>query len=652
MPSSKALHDAITILNQGTDQSETTMNRAMAAKNAIATAAELLTGDLPMGGSDWDHTMRDLGDVQHHLEDLRDHFDFLVEQQPNSQELKDILTGIEDALSRVGARRHYLDSFSGSHSLSQTKVAEAKLGWVEAASRAIDAEIAKLPGNENGDFHNPKTMDLENLKIQLLNEAITNAKEADPEITVADGGNLKTAHSDLAGRIAAGMKELGIPCDKKALAKAIYEQHIDVLNDRDWDPIHGEIQFVHDGVPHTFSSDITPAAHLETTKASYGGKGICCQSRSEANHMVNMAQTTLKDSAGNELFSGIRHGIVSAFGLKNRTDRQAANNRRAEELLLGVIAGKPGLLQAAMNQQDGDAPLEVDLTSINLLTPDPIRFYLSGRSGGATDRAITRDQLNTLQGIDGQELTLRFTDSTGTDRTVRVKPSIAAFSFGVNEGATRDSLGGAAMYYGGGKASFEHVRADNALAMNKLIGDPTTADIGPDSKIGKFLADPNRSEMDKKVVRELREQIRDMWNNDNYMAHGGDPHKMVSRIAVLTHLLGETPCFNCKSGKDRTGTLDVEAKFLATRIDFAKKKAAAEGLDPDTVQLVPTPGPLSKEDQAIFRQFAIRSGNLEVQEYNTGIGGYKTAAQKALQRRLGTEEAISRFKGGSAHVKA
>ena len=35
---------------------------------------------------------------------------------------------------------------------------------------------------------------------------------------------------------------------------------------------------------------------------------------------------------------------------------------------------------------------------------------------------------------------------------------------------------------------------------------------------------------------------------------------------LLAFKLGMSPMFNCKSGKDRTGHLDLETKFLAARI--------------------------------------------------------------------------------------
>src|SRR5262249_4958429 len=160
------------------------------------------------------------------------------------------------------------------------------------------------------------------------------------------------------------------------------------------------------------------------------------------------------------------------------------------------------MLQKAMNQKPGEY-LELDMTSINLLTPDPVRYFLGGRMSGGTDRAITRDQLNTLERFHDQPLELKFKDEQGVERTVRIKPNIAAFSFGVNEGATKDSKAGTVMYYAGGKQSFEHVRKDNAKAMERLIGDPRSDQIDANSKLGRYLNNPKFSETDKAVVMEL-----------------------------------------------------------------------------------------------------------------------------------------------------
>ena len=74
--------------------------------------------------------------------------------------------------------------------------------------------------------------------------------------------------------------------------------------------------------------------------------------------------------------------------------------------------------------------------------------------------------------------------------------------------------------------------------------------------------------------------------------------------------MGETPLFNCKSGKDRTGQLDAEVKFLATAADESGGRVPA--LD---------------ESMEVWRpvrnDFVFNTGNLEMQRLNTGLPGYK-----------------------------
>ena len=80
------------------------------------------------------------------------------------------------------------------------------------------------------------------------------------------------------------------------------------------------------------------------------------------------------------------------------------------------------------------------------------------------------------------------------------------------------------------------------------------------------------------------------------------------------------PVFNCKCGKDRTGHFDLETKFLASRI-----KATGH---------FPKPGELSDEERETFSVAALKSGNLTMQRYNTGLGGYKTFNQTMLLNRM------------------
>jgi phosphatidylinositol-4,5-bisphosphate 4-phosphatase len=122
------------------------------------------------------------------------------------------------------------------------------------------------------------------------------------------------------------------------------------------------------------------------------------------------------------------------------------------------------------------------------------------------------------------------------------------------------------------------------------------------------------------------------------MTMGNDPYKMPARLAVLSHMTGSTPLWNCKSGKDRTGELDAEAKFLAAQIALT-----GDVPEPDAK--------LSEEDTRMFREFALNTGNLEIQQMNTGLAGFKTEGVGAITERIGDAEAREFHRGASPFVK-
>ena len=112
---------------------------------------------------------------------------------------------------------------------------------------------------------------------------------------------------------------------------------------------------------------------------------------------------------------------------------------------------------------------------------------------------------------------------------------------------------------------------------------------------------------------------------------------MASRIAVLTNLLGGIPAWNCKSGKDRTGMMDVECKFLATLVALGKT--------------IPEPGAqLTTEQKMLYRNLLMQSGNHEMQKYNTGIAGYKLENVGSITERIGDIASHRMFLGGSKLV--
>lgn len=82
---------------------------------------------------------------------------------------------------------------------------------------------------------------------------------------------------------------------------------------------------------------------------------------------------------------------------------------------------------------------------------------------------------------------------------------------------------------------------------------------------------------------------------------------------------------------------DVECKFLATLIERHQK--------------IPEPGAeLTVEQKMLFRTIALESGNHEMQEYNTGLPGFKTDGVKSIDKRLGEGDAVNYHRGAKDYV--
>ena len=157
-------------------------------------------------------------------------------------------------------------------------------------------------------------------------------------------------------------------------------------------------------------------------------------------------------------------------------------------------------------------------------------------------------------------------------------------------------------------------------------------------RLAKLYAQKQAVEKHQTLVAETAGQIKSIWRDESFRAVGApEPYKMVSRLAFLTHLMGESVAFNCKSGKDRTGQLDAEVKQMAA--------------DADETGTVPLPD--RPVDEAIRRRktdFALNTGNLEMQRLNTGLPGFKLKKVPPLQNQM-QAQAWSAYRGGSDFVK-
>ena len=96
---------------------------------------------------------------------------------------------------------------------------------------------------------------------------------------------------------------------------------------------------------------------------------------------------------------------------------------------------------------------------------------------------------------------------------------------------------------------------------------------------------------------------------------------LAKRIAYLSFLIDAVPAYNCKSGKDRTGLMDVEIKALAAKLDEAVVN-----------QTIDTQ--VSKESRQLFYLDPV---NFKIQQVNSGTSGNKVMNSNSpwLKEQLG-----------------
>ncbi|EOE0524798.1 inositol phosphate phosphatase SopB [Providencia stuartii] len=359
------------------------------------------------------------------------------------------------------------------------------------------------------------------------------------------------------------------------------------LNNKDWHTIETALSYGNS----QYSFILTPASQMKYCgdnheifcDNSYKGKGICSKSAEETTHAVNLWLSEVKDNNQSTLFSGIRHGVLSPYALPERSAArlQGAKNR-AKEVVMAALFAKPELYKRALNHEE----VTLRIASTSLLT------YLGKEKGMLDDQVAAWKMLNN----DGV-IKLNIKNEKGEAQEVKVKLDIAIFNFGVNELAfsipkvisQNDNLN---------KTALAKILGPNYLINNEVGG-----------WVGHYLSEhPHASNRYK--VEELCQQIKEIWKKKSYRYDGNEPYKIAQRIAMLAYEIGAVPCWNCKSGKDRTGMLDAEIKREAINYHqgYRLSKPGAK---------------LTNEEKKLFQGVLLYSGNKQVQECNTGVAGNK-----------------------------
>lgn len=572
------------------------------------------------------------------------------------QELIQLLekVGVEDAKFYLIETRHgplqtlptqqlSNEERSEERTLSNKALAEFQAKQIDAAMMLLlednnMQEISVSGNNLFGGFklgkHDTAIRTLEHLKRSILQ---TVAHKGEERATLAQQKAAKQVEKDLVALLASNLHQ-----PNKVLREKLREKLTEALNEQPWEPIRTE--FTHNG--KTYKSEHIPAGKLDIIvdghhlATEYKGHGFSSGSSTEADHAINLWASNFAID-GEVKFKGVRHGILSPYGLESGSgERKQGAINRAKEVVAAAISLDPSKLN---DLSDGDE-YTLKLASSSLVTPFDtagIAGSLMGRAWGHTEGSQLKDQVEAWQAIsDGRSILMTVPDGKGVLKTVRVKVEVAPFNFGVNEGAL--TIGGISRMSWGPSDTY------NAAAFEQLLGSlDKNAEIG--GWVGAFLKDRPEDDAQAILAKKLVAQIREIWENKSHRSDGGEPYKLAVRVVVLANAIGVVPAWNCKSGKDRTGVLDTEAKMLLAQLE-------------QTDQTSPAPRELgatfSSDDQALYRGMLAHTGSLEIQQYNTGLEGNKVLEERhaliklsIAKERIGDEEFGALMSGFSILAK-
>jgi|GEM_PF-782696 len=486
--------------------------------------------------------------------------------------------------------------------------------------------------------------------------------------------------------------ELARVLSKESFSKA---ESTTLSNLDGWQPLQRDMVIMRDGVQRIYKSELIPAGNLHPSLAPDRGHGTSAGVTDSEDHARNLKVSLLKAPGGKTMTTMIGHGVLDMWDIDDPVGRQEANDKGAKEVLEVALSTNDRLKTELLRKdRDDDAPPpRLVHVSVNLISPDSLRNGVGPKAYREKD--FTFNQFRAFENNAGEkDLRLFHTGENGEKEStgVRVNVDPITFSFGINAIST------------GGREKimrvWDNVYEHNRENMVKFVGDLGNTEDGGVGSVGArpggFIGDVydkldshrsrliresvdyidyarslsikdgdtvslsrvNQNDRNKKSLQQtealmakLRDQtdlVRQMFNSETFRSGKGDPAKMGREILVLQGLaeqcldfvgatdLGGTMSKGCKSDKDRGGVTDVEVKSKLILRDMGGD------MDPNH--------DLVGDDQGVYYTVSSSSGQLENQQWNTGLMGSKEAGH--LKRRIPDPEVRQYLSGLGKFAKA
>lgn len=416
------------------------------------------------------------------------------------------------------------------------------------------------------------------------------------------------------------------------MVAVVYDDRQKARNNVDFDNIKQQLQDLESGIE---PEAVPVAVHTGSRPGRFRDKVIKPASRQYLER-----QLELRDQAIRGIVREIK---ADPKERKNYIEgaRDTAARKMARELLTAAVVSDPEKLNAALAGET----IDVNINSIALVTPDWVRArYLTGSA--RDERQMLQRQSAALQALDrgntfGAPTTLKVRDNDGALKEIKVNARVRTLNFGVNDYAVARTIA---------PSNFPIWRRLMGWRFASRVNNPQLQDLlGPAKgrELGGIVAEKLQSleqsgtpEALKQatLLREAATQARAIWRSRSFRSGNNEPYKMVSRLALISHLMGDNTLFNCKSGKDRTGQLDAEVKYLA-----AVGHATGHIPEPDIAH--------TAESRKMRTTFTLDAGNMELQRINTGLPGYKLRNVPGLIAML-EEGKQGVYEGGSGYIRA